>query len=190
MSAVRQEGDRLWPLSVLPIGYRFLPSDEDLVSYSLRRKIDGHPSPPFILEFDVFGTEPWNFPGDVEEERYFFCRIKNEAMSGDSSAVRKRVVGASGYWKLTGTEKQIVTLPLNAIKSRFLFCEGGGGEDQEEEEEDEGGGGGSTDAAQTQPKWIMHEFRPQYQENQTERDQWAAYRVFQKKPKIPQGSVI
>lgn len=102
------------------------------------------------------------FTGDVEEERYFFCRIKNEAMSGDSSAVRKRVVGASGYWKLTGTEKQIITLPLNAIKSRFLFCEGGGGEDQGEEEEDEGGGG-STDAAQAQPKWIMHEFRPQYQ---------------------------
>ncbi|KAF8013091.1 hypothetical protein BT93_I1074 [Corymbia citriodora subsp. variegata] len=137
--------------------------------------------------------EPWNFPGDAEEERYFFCRIKKEVKSGGSSAgVRKRVVGASGYWKLTGTEKQIITLPLKAIKSRFLFCDGGG-EDQEEEEDDddeEGGGGGSTNVAQAEPKWIMHEFRPQYQGNQIERDQWAAYRVFQKKPKGPKGRVI
>ncbi|XP_030515182.2 NAC domain-containing protein 83-like [Rhodamnia argentea] len=106
MSAVPREGNHEnesdssapWPLSPLPPGFQFLSSDEELAR-CLRFKIDGHPTLPLAFEFDVFRTEPWNLPGDVKKQRYFFCRIKNKEKFGDSSVPRKRVAGAYGYWK-------------------------------------------------------------------------------------------
>ncbi|KAL3722948.1 hypothetical protein ACJRO7_035184 [Eucalyptus globulus] len=66
-----------------------------------------------------------------------FRQIKNEASFGDSSGARKRV-GASGYGKLTCTEKRIVTLTSMQSRAASFHRGGGGG----------GGGGSSTNVAQ------------------------------------------
>jgi hypothetical protein len=48
----------------LPPGFRFHPTDEELVAYYLKRKISGR-----HIEFDVIGVvdlykcEPWDLPG-------------------------------------------------------------------------------------------------------------------------------
>lgn len=50
-------------INKVPVGYRFDPTDEELVSFYLMNKIYGQPLLiSFIQEFDVFQTEPWKLP--------------------------------------------------------------------------------------------------------------------------------
>ncbi|KAF7819374.1 NAC domain-containing protein 83-like [Senna tora] len=61
----------------LPIGYRFCPTDEELVIHYLKRKVLSHPLPASVIpDFDVFRTHPSSLPGvgDSKEKRYFFSR--------------------------------------------------------------------------------------------------------------------
>lgn len=48
----------------LPIGYRFHPTDEELLVHYLKRKVLVMPLPALVIpEFDVFQTDPWGLPG-------------------------------------------------------------------------------------------------------------------------------
>lgn len=48
----------------LPIGYRFHPTDEELVVHYLKRKVFGVSLPALVIpEFDVFQMDPWSLPG-------------------------------------------------------------------------------------------------------------------------------
>ena len=48
----------------LPIGYRFHPTDEELLVHYLKRKVLALPLPALVIpEFDVFQTHPWGLPG-------------------------------------------------------------------------------------------------------------------------------
>ena len=48
----------------LPPGFRFHPTDEELVVQYLRRKVHSSPLPTFIIpEVDVFKSDPWDLPG-------------------------------------------------------------------------------------------------------------------------------
>lgn len=50
-------------VSQLPVGYRFDPTDDVLMSFYLRKKIYNQPLTLHgILQFDVFQTEPWMLP--------------------------------------------------------------------------------------------------------------------------------
>lgn len=48
----------------LPPGFRFHPTDEELVAYYLKRKINGHKIELDVIpEVDLYKCEPWDLPG-------------------------------------------------------------------------------------------------------------------------------
>lgn len=50
---------------VLPPGFRFHPTDEELVAYYLKRKINGRKIELEIIpEVDLYKCEPWDLPGN------------------------------------------------------------------------------------------------------------------------------
>lgn len=50
----------------LPPGFRFHPTDEELVAYYLKRKINGHKIELEVIpEVDLYKCEPWDLPGIV-----------------------------------------------------------------------------------------------------------------------------
>lgn len=59
----------------LPIGYRFCPTDEELLIHYLKKKAFAEPLPCSVIsEFDVFQTEPWGLPGWwIFLFLFFFC---------------------------------------------------------------------------------------------------------------------
>ncbi|GAU20274.1 hypothetical protein TSUD_337550 [Trifolium subterraneum] len=60
----------------LPPGFRFHPSDAELIVHYLRNKVNSSPLPAsFIAEIDLYKYNPWELPSKSlfgEEEWYFF----------------------------------------------------------------------------------------------------------------------
>ncbi|XP_038992470.1 NAC domain-containing protein 83-like [Hibiscus syriacus] len=152
----------------LPPGFRFHPTDEELVVQYLRRKVLAWPLPATIIpEVDVCKADPWDLPGDLEQERYFFST--REAKYPNTNRSNRATV--SGYWKATGLDKQIVTSRGNqavGMKKTLVFYRG------------KAPNGCRTD-------WIMHEYRvvPQHnnpmQTNAVPVENWVLCRIFLKK---------
>ncbi|TKY64727.1 NAC domain-containing protein 83 [Spatholobus suberectus] len=124
----------------LPPGFRFHPTDEELVVQYLKRKVFSCPLPASIIpEVDVCRSDPWDLPGDLEQERYFFSTKEAKYPNGN----RSNRATNSGYWKATGLDKQIVTSKGNQVagmKKTLVFYRG------------KPPHGSRTD-------WIMHEYR-------------------------------
>lgn len=50
----------------LPPGFRFHPTDEELVVHYLKRKAASAPLPvPIIAEVDLYKFDPWELPGTL-----------------------------------------------------------------------------------------------------------------------------
>ncbi|GAB2296008.1 hypothetical protein Dimus_030150 [Dionaea muscipula] len=106
----------------LPIGFRFCPTDEELLVHYLKRRALSLPLPASVIpDFNVFHADPWALPGDLREKRYFFwkrnCSSKIMAATG------------SGFWKLLGKGKQIVASGTNQVvgtRQRLGFYTGKG----------------------------------------------------------------
>ncbi|CAI0396834.1 unnamed protein product [Linum tenue] len=94
----------------LPIGYRFRPTEEELIVHYLKRKVFGLPLPASVIpELDVFHSHPSTLPGNSREKRYFFC--KREASGGDDNGEKNGIVDSScgrGYWKHTGKDRHMI----------------------------------------------------------------------------------
>ncbi|KAI4336536.1 hypothetical protein L6164_015052 [Bauhinia variegata] len=68
----------------LPPGFRFHPTDEELVVQYLKRKVFCCPLPASIIpEVDVCKSDPWDLPGDLEQERYFFSTREAKYPNGN-----------------------------------------------------------------------------------------------------------
>ncbi|KAJ8754148.1 hypothetical protein K2173_002047 [Erythroxylum novogranatense] len=127
----------------LPPGFRFHPSDEELIVHYLKNKITSHPLPASIItEIDLCKYDPWELPKKAafgEDEWYFFTPRDRKYPNG----ARPNRTASSGYWKATGTDKPIFssTGKLNiGVKKALVFYKGRPPR------------GVKTD-------WIMHEYR-------------------------------
>ena len=110
----------------LPPGFRFHPTDEELVLQYLKRKAFSFPLPASIIpEIDLGKYDPWDLPasGVGEQERYFFHLRAAKYPNGRRV---NRAMG-SGYWKITGKEKIIVASKSNQVvgmKKVLVFYHG------------------------------------------------------------------
>nr|AKM06049.1 NAC2 [Jatropha curcas] len=93
----------------LPPGFRFHPTDEELVVHYLKRKASSAPLPVAIIaEVDLYKFDPWELPAKAtfgEQEWYFFSPRDRKYPNG----VRPNRAATSGYWKATGTDKPVLT---------------------------------------------------------------------------------
>ncbi|WJX74223.1 hypothetical protein P8452_57897 [Trifolium repens] len=94
---------------IFPPGFRFHPSDEELIVHYLQNKIKSRPLPASIIaEIDLYKYNPWELPMKSlfgEGEWYFFSPRDRKYPNG----LRPNRTAASGYWKATGTDKPIIS---------------------------------------------------------------------------------
>ena len=69
----KQKSSLLFPMDPLaqlslPAGFRFFPTDEELLVHYLCRKVAGHHfSLPLIAEVDLYKFDPWALPGKIQK---------------------------------------------------------------------------------------------------------------------------
>ncbi|KAJ4838628.1 hypothetical protein Tsubulata_044116 [Turnera subulata] len=127
----------------LPPGFRFHPTDEELVVHYLKKKAASAPLPVTIIaEVDLYKFDPWELPSKAsfgEQEWYFFSPRDRKYPNG----ARPNRAATSGYWKATGTDKPILTshgAHKVGVKKALVFY-----------------GGKPPKGIKT--NWIMHEYR-------------------------------
>ncbi|KAK7307093.1 hypothetical protein VNO77_39848 [Canavalia gladiata] len=156
--------------SELPPGFRFHPTDEELIVYYLCNQATSRPCPASIIpEVDIYKFDPWELPeksGFGENEWYFFSPRERKYPNG----VRPNRATVSGYWKATGTDKAIYSGTKHiGVKKALVFYKGRPPK------------GLKTD-------WIMHEYRLIGSRRQSNRqngsmklDDWVLCRIYKKK---------
>ncbi|KAI3713914.1 hypothetical protein L1987_72502 [Smallanthus sonchifolius] len=145
-------------LRLLP-GFRFHPTDEELIVHYLKRKVQSIPLPFPIPEADVCRSDPWSLPGDSQQERYFFSTVEIKYPNGK----RSNRTATSGYWKPTGLDKKVVDSRNKQIgtKKTLVFYR-------------------SKPPTGSKTNWIMHEYKIANPTHGMEN--WVICRVFLKKP--------
>ncbi|TVU27652.1 hypothetical protein EJB05_19148 [Eragrostis curvula] len=99
-------------------GFRFHPTDEELVSYYLRRRILGRRlRVDAIAEVDLYRLEPWELPPlarirSRDAQWYFFAHLDRKitgAGAGGRGGPGNRTNRATprGYWKTTGKDREV-----------------------------------------------------------------------------------
>ncbi|KAI5073489.1 hypothetical protein GOP47_0011502 [Adiantum capillus-veneris] len=94
--------------SWLPPGFRFHPTDEELVTFYLAKKIQ---NPNFcdqaISEADLNKCEPWELPGKAKmgEKEWYFYSLKDRKYP---TGVRTNRATQAGYWKATGKDREVM----------------------------------------------------------------------------------
>ncbi|KAF4393990.1 hypothetical protein G4B88_025959 [Cannabis sativa] len=93
--------------SHLPPGFRFHPTDEELITYYLLNKVlDSSFTGRAIAEVDLNKCEPWQLPEKAkmgEKEWYFYSLRDRKYPTG----LRTNRATEAGYWKATGKDREI-----------------------------------------------------------------------------------
>ncbi|KAJ4874678.1 NAC (No Apical Meristem) domain transcriptional regulator superfamily protein [Raphanus sativus] len=156
---------------VLLPGFRFHPTDEELVSFYLRRKVEHRPlSIKLITQLDIYKYDPWDLPKFAmtgEKEWYFYCPRDRKYRNSS----RPNRVTSAGFWKATGTDRPIYSSEGSkciGLRKSLVFYKGRAAK------------GVKTD-------WMMHEFRLPSSSTHTlsdtplsPNDSWAICRIFRK----------
>ncbi|GMH31539.1 hypothetical protein Nepgr_033383 [Nepenthes gracilis] len=125
----------------LPPGFRFHPTDEELITHYLSPKVlDSNFSARAIAEVDLNKCEPWDLPRRAkmgEKEWYFFCVRDRKYPTG----LRTNRATDAGYWKATGKDKEIYRgKSLVGMKKTLVFYKGRAPKGEKS-------------------NWVMHEYR-------------------------------
>ncbi|XWS30622.1 hypothetical protein CRYUN_Cryun23aG0001600 [Craigia yunnanensis] len=157
----------------LPPGFRFHPTDEELLVYYLKRKINGRKIELEIIpEVDLYKCEPWDLPGksllpSKDLEWYFFSPRDRKYPNGS----RTNRATKSGYWKATGKDRKVNSQTRAVgMKKTLVYYRGRAPHG-------------------TRTGWVMHEYR--LDESQCESDSaglndaYALCRVFKKSATAP-----
>jgi hypothetical protein len=132
-------------VGALPAGFRFHPTDEELIVHYLRQRAASAPCPAAIIaEVDIYKLDPWDLPsraafhaGNNSDEWYFFSPRERKYPNG----VRPNRAAGSGYWKATGTDKPITASgEVVGVKKALVFYQG-------------------RPPKGLKTNWIMHEYR-------------------------------
>ncbi|CAK9875381.1 unnamed protein product [Sphagnum jensenii] len=158
------------PATRVPVGFRFHPTDEELVGYYLPKKVAAKPIDlDLIRELDLYKLEPWDLQeqckipdaNEKQTDYYFFSRKDKKYPTGN----RANRATTAGFWKATGRDKAIWTKvqQLIGMRKTLVFYEGRAPH------------GNKTD-------WIMHEFRLDDGPGMPAHDDggWVVCRVFKK----------
>ncbi|KAL5752123.1 hypothetical protein ACOSQ2_022630 [Xanthoceras sorbifolium] len=93
----------------LPPGFRFHPTDVELVKYYLKRKVMGKKLCfEAIAEVDIYKHAPWDLPDKScmrtrDLKWYFFCPREKKYANG----ARMNRATEFGYWKTTGKDRPV-----------------------------------------------------------------------------------
>ncbi|KAJ3682748.1 hypothetical protein LUZ60_012975 [Juncus effusus] len=152
----------------LPPGFRFHPTDEELVMHYLCRKCASMPiAVPIVAEIDLYKFDPWQLPELAlygEKEWYFFSPRDRKYPNGS----RPNRAAGSGYWKATGADKPVGSPKPVAIKKALVFYAGKAPKGEK-------------------TNWIMHEYRladvdrSARKKNTLRLDDWVLCRIYNKK---------
>ncbi|XP_023924037.1 NAC domain-containing protein 2 [Quercus suber] len=152
----------------LPPGFRFHPTDEELVNHYLCRKCASLPlAVPIIREIDLYKYDPWQLPEMAlygEKEWYFFSPRDRKYPNGS----RPNRAAGTGYWKATGADKPIGKPKPLGIKKALVFYAGKA-------------------PRGIKTNWIMHEYRlanvdrSAGKKNNLRLDDWVLCRIYNKK---------
>ncbi|KAF8027463.1 hypothetical protein BT93_E0384 [Corymbia citriodora subsp. variegata] len=155
----------------MPAGFRFHPTDDELVNHYLIRKCSSLPiSVPIIAEIDLYKVDPWDLPEMAmygEKEWYFFSPRDRKYPNGS----RPNRAAGTGYWKATGADKPIGRPKTLGIKKALVFYAGKA-------------------PRGVKTNWIMHEYRlanvdrSAGKKKNSRLDDWVLCRIYNKKGTI------
>ncbi|PON90204.1 NAC domain containing protein [Trema orientale] len=125
----------------LPPGFRFYPTDEELLVHFLHRKVSLLPCHPDVIpDLDLYPYDPWELDGKAlgEDNKWYFYSRKTQNR-----------VTRNGYWKPLGIEEAVIgrgTAGSNnkkvGTKKYFVFYVGEA----------------TNNSGAIKTNWIMHEF--------------------------------
>nr|QGL54755.1 transcription factor [Aegilops markgrafii] len=156
----------------LPPGFRFHPTDEEIItSYLLRKFLDPSFVSRAVGEVDLDSCEPRDLPGKAnmgEKEWYFFVHKDLKYPTGS----RANRATKEGYWNSTGKDREIFkprARELVGMKKTLVFYTGRAPRGAKSE-------------------WVMHEFRlegkSRGQTMNNPKDEWVVCKVFNKKGEV------
>ncbi|KAK1373463.1 NAC domain-containing protein [Heracleum sosnowskyi] len=152
----------------VPPGFRFHPTDEELVGYYLRKKVASQKIDlDVIRDIDLYRIEPWDLIErcrigyEEQKEWYFFSHKDKKYPTG----TRTNRATMAGFWKATGRDKAVYDkTKLIGMRKTLVFYKG------------RAPNGQKTD-------WIMHEYRLESDENGPPQEEgWVVCRAFKKRP--------
>ncbi|KAL6499620.1 hypothetical protein OROGR_027530 [Orobanche gracilis] len=156
--------------SPYPPGYRFMPTDMEMIIVYLRKKVNNEPIPVVgMSEVNLYKFSPKylseNYPQLGEKEWYFYTPRDRKYPKGDRP---KRSVEGVGYWKATGADKLIrLKNELVGKKKALVFYLGKPKSNEEK------------------TNWIMHEYKlntpsKSTSNNKMRLDDWVLCRIHEK----------
>uniref|UniRef100_A0A0E0L6S2 NAC domain-containing protein n=1 Tax=Oryza punctata TaxID=4537 RepID=A0A0E0L6S2_ORYPU len=174
--SMEMDGSSMSTQQQVPPGFRFHPTDEELVDYYLRKKVAARRIDLNVIkDVDLYKIEPWDLQercringaaGSAAEEQnewYFFSHKDKKYPTG----TRTNRATAAGFWKATGRDKPIYATKQHSLlvgmRKTLVYYRG------------RAPNGHKSD-------WIMHEYRLETSETAPPQEEgWVVCRVFKKR---------